>query len=386
MLQPPQNPIAAVTHPDPYPYYADLVVTRPIYRDEATGFWIASSAATVMAVLTSDLCRVRPLAEPVPRVLLGSPAADIFRHLVRMNDGQGHDNVKQAISSALHTLDMTDVVEQSRVWARELVGKDANPTPDFAFHLPVYVIASLLGVPAEQLPQTALWMGSFAWCLAPVSSPEQLAQGKVAAGHLWELFHTLLSMQEAEQRPGLLSRMAHEITLVGCVDMDIVVANGIGLLWQAYEATAGLIGNTLLALARDQDLRQQVWADFDLLQPLIQEVLRCDPPIQNTRRFLKDAGVVAGTEMRAGDVVLVVLAAANRDAVVNPDPAHFDLLRSERRLFTFGLGFHACPGQLLAATIARAGVEQLMHSGVNLQQLLETVRYRASANARVPLL
>ena len=86
---PPQDPIAAVTHPDPYPYYADLAAHRPLYRDDALRLWVASSAAAVTAVLASDLCRVRPPAEPVPRALLGSPAGELFGHFVRMNDGPG---------------------------------------------------------------------------------------------------------------------------------------------------------------------------------------------------------------------------------------------------------------------------------------------------------
>src|ERR1700719_3804800 len=63
----PRDPIAAVTHPDPYPYYADLVAYKPIYHDETLGLWVASSANAVSAVLASEICRVRPLAEPVPR-------------------------------------------------------------------------------------------------------------------------------------------------------------------------------------------------------------------------------------------------------------------------------------------------------------------------------
>src|SRR5579863_6646987 len=74
----PHNPIAAVIHPDPYPYYAHLVADRPLYRDETLGLWVASSAAMVRAVLMSDICRVRPLTEPIPKALLGSPAATIF--------------------------------------------------------------------------------------------------------------------------------------------------------------------------------------------------------------------------------------------------------------------------------------------------------------------
>ena len=66
----PSDPIAAVTHADPYPYYAELVARRPIYRDEALGLWVAADAAAVTAVLTSEATRVRPPAEPVPRALV----------------------------------------------------------------------------------------------------------------------------------------------------------------------------------------------------------------------------------------------------------------------------------------------------------------------------
>ena len=78
MTMPPISPIAAVTHADPYPVYADLVAYRPLYFDEALGLWVASSAAAVTAVLTHPLCRVRPLAEPVPNAIVGSPAGDVF--------------------------------------------------------------------------------------------------------------------------------------------------------------------------------------------------------------------------------------------------------------------------------------------------------------------
>src|SRR5260221_12595368 len=80
----PDNPIAAAPHRDPYPYYARLVADEPLYRDDALGLWVASSADPVDAVLTSRLCRGRPPTEPVPPPLPGSPAGGPFRHRVRL--------------------------------------------------------------------------------------------------------------------------------------------------------------------------------------------------------------------------------------------------------------------------------------------------------------
>ena len=90
--------------------------------------------------------------------------------------------------------------------------------------------------------------------------------------------------------------------------------------------------------------------------------------------------------MKEGDVVLVILAAANRDPVVNPNPERFDIFRKDRHLFTFGSGPHICPGETLATMIASAGIEQLIATGVDPEQLARTVVYRPSANARIALL
>jgi cytochrome P450 len=216
-----------------------------------------------------------------------------------------------------------------------------------------------------------------------MTSPEHIERGKVAAEHLLDLFGGLLASAEAGPDGGLLTRLAGEASRA---DKDLSVANGIGLLFQANEATAGLIGNTLLILSTFPEMRAAVAADPSLIHPVVQEVLRYDSPIQNTRRFLARSGTVAGHEMKEGDGILVVLAAANRDPRANLNPDRFEIRRHDRRLFTFGVGAHACPGEALATTIAVAGVDQLLRAGVEPERFTATLTYRPSANARVPLL
>lgn len=364
----PDDPIAAVTHPDPYPYYAELVARRPLYRDDALGLWVASSAAAVTAVLGSELGRVRPIAEPVPRTLLGSPAGDIFGQLVRMTDGAAHTRAKPGVAARLAALEPDRVAAQAAAAAERLiaelaVGSSPERVAAFAFRLPVDVVASLLGVATAHLAETAAWVGDFVACLAPGSSAEQVARGATAAGHLAEQFGSLLA------RPQL----------------DAVVANTVGYLSQAYEATAGLVGNTLVALGREQEAARSLDGDPGLLRAVVREVVRFDSPVQNTRRFIAADGVVAGQPMKAGDAVLVVLAAANRDPAANREPARFDPLRRERRAFTFGLGAHACPGEELATSIAEAGVRRLLAAGANPREVAVSPDYRASANTRIPL-
>jgi len=146
-----------------------------------------------------------------------------------MNDGEGHCPFKQAVSAALQSLDEVQTAEQSGKWARLLSSEIEN----FAFHLPVYAMGSLVGVPRNMLHQTALWMSDFARCLAPASGPDQPDQmelGKVAAGHLMEMFRALLADKGARSTDGLLWTLAREAKRLGREDTNAIVANGIGFL------------------------------------------------------------------------------------------------------------------------------------------------------------
>ncbi len=404
----PSDPIAAATHRDPYPYYARLVAGAPLAEDGALGLWVASSAAAATAVLSHDLCRVRPPAEPVPRALLGSPAGEVFGRLVRMTDGADRCPLKKAISATLSSVSGETAAAESRRQARALAARlapaaDPRAVSRFAFDLPAYVVASLLGVPAERLPDAARWTGDFVPCFSPLASPRQIEDGKVAAGRLLDLLRGITfrsasgspsrSASEAasvrvpdrdgEPAHSLLAALGREARRLGRDDPEAVVANAVGFLFQAYEATAGLIGNTLLALAAHPGLREAAGAGA--LRGIVEEVLRHDPPIQSTRRYLAGPATICGRDLPEGAAVLVLLAAANRDPAANPDPHRFDPARPDRRSFTFGAGPHACPGEALAATIATAGVEALLGAGVDPARLAERYAYRPSANARVPM-
>ncbi len=163
------------------------------------------------------------------------------------------------------------------------------------------------------------------------------------------------------------------------------IYNSIGFMSQAYESTAGLIGGTLVALARRPELLRRVEAEPGLLPAVIMEVLRIDAPIQNTRRWVAEDGDIAGRPLKSGDAILVILASANHDPAANPRPDEFDITRADRRCFTFGLGPHACPGERFAVAIASAGVMEFIRRGVDIAALVDGFTYQPSVNARIPI-
>jgi cytochrome P450 len=178
---------------------------------------------------------------------------------------------------------------------------------------------------------------------------------------------------------------AHAERLRDLGENEAVLANLIGFMSQTYEATAGLIGNTLLALARDRTLTRRAAGDEALLRRVIEEVARHDPPVHNTRRFVAEDAIVAGEAMISGHQILLVLAAANRDPAHCARPQMFDPDRPDRGSFTFGAGRHACAGATIAIGIAAAGIQALMASGLDIASLAGPVEYRRSVNSRIPL-
>jgi len=295
------NPIEAVTHPDPYPYYARLVAESPFHRDPELGFWVATSAEAVTAVLTHPSARVRPAGEPLP----------IFRGFARMNDGEAHRALRppvEAMLDALHLARVRDTVD------RFVTPIDVN---ELAFTLPTRVLASLFGVEDDVTEDVrALVQSVFRGVPAPSAAERLLARFDVAQ---------------------------------------------IGVMVQAYDATAGLILATLLAMARHGDTD-------------VEDVLRFDSPVQNTRRFIAERCVIHGETLEPGDVVLVVVGAANHDP------------RANGEIFTFGIGAHACPGKTIAVTIARAAIARLLANGFDPSRIDPHPAYRPAPNVRIPIL
>ena len=142
---------------------------------------------------------------------------------------------------------------------------------------------------------------------------------------------------------------------------------------QALDATAGLIGNSVLAL------REHPFLAGHPLQEVVAEVARWNSPVQNTRRFAAQDLELGGQRIGKGQGILLLLASANRDPALNAEPDRLWPGRPQRRGLGFGLGIHACPGEALAIAIAAAALPEIRGSmGVH-------TGYRPLPNARVPL-
>lgn len=316
------NPVAAVTHPDPYPYYATLVETAPLYFDRELSAWVVTSAAYVDAMLNDPRACVRPPSEPVPAAIADSAAGNLFAQLVRMNDGATHRTLRPLVESRLAAF-------EAGVPTVATLHCDTRTLNDFIARYSVYALAALLAIPAEEMPLLYEQARAFTRCIVPAPGQPPDAGGSDAATALLERFGD---------------------------------ANTAGFFFQTFDATRGLIANALAAAA----------AHSGSIRALLEATLQNDSPVQNTRRFLQADVRLGDTVMRAGEAVLVVLAAANRDPAGNG------------RCFTFGTGVHACPGKELALSIAAGALRQIFESEVDVASV-RVQGYEPSGNVRTAL-
>ncbi|MCK1789384.1 cytochrome P450 [Pseudomonas violetae] len=367
------DPIIAATHPDPYPYYAQLRAEGGLAFHQGLNLWLASSARAVAAILEHPDCHVRPAAEPVPMAIAGGMAGSVFGRLMRMNEGPSQRCPRSAIEPELALLEAGKV---KALVAARFITPDAEGLHNAMFRGPVCVVAVLLGFSPTQARIISELTADFGACLSPLSDQAQLADAQIAAeqlsGYLLEL------LDDPDNRSTLLGNIRRRFATES-PDQQVLIANLIGLFSQTHEATAGLIGNALIALNRHLAVPHESLQMDDL----IAETLRFDPPVQNTRRFVAADCVIEGVRLNAGDVVLVVLGAANRDPLLNTDPGLFMLDRPNRRSFTFGVGRHECPGRLLALEIAAATVREVLTTNIQLGGLRWV--YRRSLNGRTPV-
>jgi cytochrome P450 len=318
-----------------YSYLKEIAMT-------ACPFSVASRQA-VRAALTHPHLGVRPKDEPVPAALIGTPAQAIFASLVRMNDGAGQRELKVAIEAALAAFTDDEIHRITVCVAQRL--ETALPTAEqltrFNYALPICVLAELLGVAHQDRSTLVDEVLDFVRCIAPGASAEQMAAGGVAAEKLQ------IRMQQADG--ALFYQLCQHIG-----DRTLAIANAIGLWFQACEGTAGLIGQALLLVNQPHQSAEE----------LILAVLQQTPPIHTTRRFARQATLLDGQDLAAGQSVLVHL-------------------KTPQESFAFGYGAHRCPGERWARLIALAGIGYISTLCLK-PELLSHFRWRVSQNARVP--
>jgi cytochrome P450 len=156
------------------------------------------------------------------------------------------------------------------------------------------------------------------------------------------------------------------------------------ILGAGYETTANLIGNATVALLRNPGERKRLADDPGLIASAVEEFLRYESPVQATDRLVTRDLEIRGKRIRRGELVVLFLAAANRDPERFPDPDRLDLGRADNAHLAFSHGPHFCLGAQLARAEAQIAIGTLVRRFPGFEGPREPPAWRPSISLRGP--
>jgi cytochrome P450 len=364
------NPFLPEVHEDPYPLYHRLRAEDPVHRSPL-GFWVLTRHADVLAVLRDPRMSRDPRRSE--RVALLRASAEVDELLASEEaapsmlfvDPPDHTRLRTLVNKAFTPA----AVERLRPRVEEIVaglldraaGAGAmDVVEELAYPLPVTVICELFGVPEADRDRFRAWSRGLVHLLDPLVASDALERALRARQALRDYLGGLIAERRAHPTGDLLTALiaaedqGHQLTEAELVSMCVL------LLVAGHETTVNLIANGMLALLRDPAARARLEADAALARGAVEELLRYDSPVQFTSRHALADLDVGGRRVRAGETVVAVLGAANRDPAQFPDPDRLDLGRAPNRHVAFGGGIHFCLGAPLARMEAAIAIPAML--------------------------
>ncbi|WNG81710.1 cytochrome P450 [Mycobacterium sp. ITM-2016-00316] len=233
-----------------------------------------------------------------------------------------------------------------------------------AYPLPVAVICRLLGVPVEDESRFSSAAALVAQALDPIMSitgaPDPEADARLDAGAwLREYLGELVEQRRADPREDLISALIAAEEGGDQLTADEIVATCNLLLIAGHETTVNLIANAAQEMLRTPEHWSALAADAELAGAIVEETLRFDPPVQLVMRIAGADMRIGDVDIAAGDTMLLLLAAAQRDPDMYDEPDRFRPGRESLRHLSFGLGPHFCLGAPLARLEGRVALSKL---------------------------
>jgi cytochrome P450 len=331
----------------PHPHLARLRAHAPVAWVEALGGWLVTSRQAALEVLhdpvtfTVDDERFST-ARVVGPSMLSTDGAEHARHRTPYVAAYRPRQVRRALGP---------FVEATAARLVDGLGgggsRRAELRSDLAGPLAAATVAAALGLDGDDPATVARLLG---WYREIVASVSGIAEGRApsAAG----------AAAMAELGAAVRDHVARH---GGGLTPEEAVSNAAVIMFGGIETTEGMILNALWYLLRDDAARGAVLADPALVEAAVEESLRLEPAAAVVDRYATRDVSLGGAVIRAGDLVTVSLAGANRDPAVFADPDRFDLHRPNvRQHLAFAAGPHVCIGMDLARLEAVVAVRTLL--------------------------
>lgn len=356
---------------DPYPVFHRLQAEDPTHWSEILGGWVLTRYDDVKACLNDrrlSADRITPFLEHQPGG--GRPEVQELSRLVGrwavFTDPPTHTRLRQLMNKAFTPRAVERLRPRIEEVANNLIDRiqdqgQMDVIRDFAYPLPVIVIAEMLGVPTEDRDRLKAWSDELALFIgSALGTLDKYERARRGVEEMTEYFHALVAVRRCGPRDDVISGLIAAEERGAVLSEDELVATCVLLLFAGHETTRNLIGNGILALLRHPDQLQTLREDPSLAPSAIEELLRYDGPTQAQVRVAMEDFELYGKRIQPGQRIFTMINAANRDPDRFADPDRLDLRRGDNYHLAFGSGIHFCIGAPLARLEGQIAITTLL--------------------------
>jgi cytochrome P450 len=376
------DPREAQFYQNPYPAYAAFHRECPVFKWEQYGHWCFAAHDDVNALLR-DRRFGRQILHAASRDELGwpdvpdhlKPFAAHEQHSLLELEPPVHSRLRGLVNRAFLSRQVERLRPQITSLCNELLDNVEGKTefdllPSYATPIPIRIICDLLGAPAEMDGQFLAW--SHDHVAMYMARRDRAVEDKAVAAVVAfsDYMRELIRDRRKDLREDLLSELIRASDDQGKLTEDELVTTAILLLNAGHEATVHAIGNAVKALI-ENGVRSGLTAGH------VEEALRFDAPLHMFTRYALEDLDYNGLKLRKGELVGLMLSAANRDPARFREPGKFEPTRSPNPQLSFGAGIHFCVGAPLARLEMEIGLKVLFERFPDLK-VVQTPSYRDS--------
>jgi cytochrome P450 len=301
-------------------------------------------------------------------------------------DGETHTRLRRISSRAFTARRIEQLRASIQRHVDDLVedmtrGDIADVKAQLANKLPVRVIVDLIGVPQSDRDMIWEWSEAIAALFSP--NQEKLKRADEAIDGFQAYIRDMIARLRTTGEGPELARTLLQGHATDVLSEDELIATYLLILFGGTETTTNLLGNCFLALQRHREQWDRLVADPSLVRAAVEESMRYDSPHHMLVRYALEGFSIGEERIEAGETIILLMGAANRDPEVFADPDRYDIDRPNRaEHLSFAYGPHFCLGAALARLEGEVMFSTLVTRFPNARLLSDDIRYGGSTMLR----
>ncbi len=343
-----QSPTDLAFVQNPYAFYEVARAHGPFFHWEEYGMLATGDWAAVNAILRNRRFGREALPEKAPVIPEHlKPFYAVEAHSMLELEPPRHTRLRNLVLRAFTSRRIAALQPEIESLAHELIDQlpsdEFDLLPHFGQKLPVIIIARLLGVPETLSDDLLKWSRAMVGMYMAGRTRETEDRAVAATEAFVAFLRSYIDARRRDPKDDLITELIAAEEEGEKLSTDELISTCILLLNAGHEATVHTIGNGVKTLLQTgtQITRHNATA-------CVEEILRFDPALHMFTRWAYEDVEILGQSFKRGDQVALLLAAANRDPAVWPQPHVFDIQRELKPMASFGAGLHFCVGAPLA--------------------------------------